>query len=77
MRVGATRPEVAESARTALQKTGHGWLQRVEVVTEDAVIVLRGRVPSYYLKQIAQATVMAVAGVEVLRNELQVEGGGQ
>jgi osmotically-inducible protein OsmY len=64
-----------DAVRSALNKTAHGWLQRVVVLVEGSVVVLQGKVPSFYLKQMAQATVMAVPGVEVLRNELQVEGG--
>jgi osmotically-inducible protein OsmY len=74
------RPESVESAaladavRSALHRTGHGWLQRVVVAIEGGSVVLRGKVPSFYLKQMAQAAVMAVPDVEVMRNELQVEG---
>jgi osmotically-inducible protein OsmY len=68
---------LAEVVREALDKTGHGWLRCVAVVVEDGVIILRGKVPSYYLKQLAQAIVMGIAGVRLLRNELRVEGGDQ
>lgn len=59
----------------ALNRTGHGWLRRIVVTSEDGCIVLRGQVPSFYLKQIAQSIVMVVPGVARLRNELQVRGG--
>lgn len=62
-------------AREALRKTGHGWLRRIVVLAEAEFIVIRGKVPSFYLKQMAQVTVMAVPGVELVRNELEVEGG--
>jgi osmotically-inducible protein OsmY len=68
---------LADAVREALALTRHGWLQRVTVVVESGAVVLRGRVPSFYLKQLAQVTVMAVAGVGQLRNELRVEGGDQ
>jgi osmotically-inducible protein OsmY len=58
--------------RQALEATGHTWLQRVAVVTEGGCVVLRGVVPSYYLKQLAQVTALAVPGVETLRNDLRV-----
>ena len=66
--------ERAGQARAALEKTGHGWLRRIVVVAEAEVIVLQGKVPSFYLKQMAQVTVMAVPGIELVRNELEVEG---
>jgi osmotically-inducible protein OsmY len=58
--------------RQALDTTSHGWLHLVAVVTEGDVVVLRGRVPSFYLKQIAQEAVLAVPDVGVLRNKLEV-----
>jgi osmotically-inducible protein OsmY len=58
----------------ALAQTGHGWLQRIVVVIEGGNVILRGKVPNFYLKQMAQATVMAMPDVEVVQNELHVEG---
>jgi osmotically-inducible protein OsmY len=67
----------AEAVRVALDGTGYGWLRRVEISTEGGCVVLRGRVPSFYLKQLALGTVLAVPGVKGLRNELEVEGGNR
>ena len=71
----AVPPPLADAVRSALAQTRHGWLQRVVVAGEGGRVVLRGKVPSYYLKQMAQTAAMTVQGVEVLQNELQVEGG--
>ena len=68
---------LADAVRGALAQTGYEWLRRVAVEAEGGSAVLRGVVPSFYLKQLAQVTVMAVAGVEVVRNELRVEGGSR
>jgi osmotically-inducible protein OsmY len=68
-------PRLAEAVRAALDGTGYTWLRRVVVVAEGGCFILRGRVPSFYIKQLAQVAVMAVPGVDVLRNELEVEGG--
>ena len=76
-RDGVDLVELVSDARVALRKTGHGWLRQIVVLIEAEVIVLRGKVPSFYLKQMAQATVMGVPGVELLRNELEVEGGSR
>jgi osmotically-inducible protein OsmY len=70
-------PSVADAVRIALDGTGHAWLRRVAVAVEGGVVVLRGVVPSFYLKQLAQTTVMAVPGVAEVRNELQVGGTGR
>jgi len=65
---------VVDAVREALGKTGYTWLQRVAVAWERECIALRGRVPSFYLKQLAHVTAMAVPGIGVVINELQVEG---
>lgn len=73
------KPDGAEvivgAVRAALEKSGHSWLRRVVVTSEGGCVVLRGVVPSYYLKQLALMTVLAVPGVEEVRNELRVGGG--
>jgi osmotically-inducible protein OsmY len=63
------------SVRDALGRAGYGWLREIVVTLECGGIVLRGRVPSFHLKQVAQVTVRSVAGVAVVRDELTVEGG--
>jgi osmotically-inducible protein OsmY len=64
--------DLAERIRRALNATGYSPLRAIEVAVHDGQISLRGRVPSYFMKQIAQATVMAVPGVGELCNELDV-----
>lgn len=39
---------------------------------EDGVLTLRGCVPSFYLKQVLQATLMELAGIERLDNQVDV-----
>lgn len=56
----------------ALRATGYLPLRRVEVRAQFGVITLRGRVPSYYMKQLAQATALGEPGVCEVRNELDV-----
>lgn len=65
---------LSDAVRSALDGTGRTWLRRVSVSVYGGVVLLQGRVPSFYLKQMAQVIVMAVPGVGVVRNELQVEG---
>jgi osmotically-inducible protein OsmY len=80
---GPTDPAAPEATplvgavRSALEHTGHGWLRLVAVTAEDGAIVLRGRVPSFYLKQMALTAALGVPGVGLVRNELRVEGGGR
>lgn len=64
---------LSDAVAVALDRTGHGWLRRVTATAAGGVVTLQGKVPSFYLKQLAQVVVTAVAGVELVRNELQVE----
>ena len=47
-------------------------LRHISCVLDDGVLTLQGRVPSYYLKQIAQTLVRPLEGVRVIHNELDV-----
>jgi hypothetical protein len=55
-----------------LRATGYLPLRDLDVVAAGGIVILRGRVSSYYLKQLAQATVLALPGVDEVRNELDV-----
>jgi osmotically-inducible protein OsmY len=61
-----------ERVERAIHATGLPPLRAVEVCVGGQQVVLKGHVPSYYMKQLAQAAAMDVAGVRELRNELQV-----
>ncbi|HEY7422952.1 MAG TPA: BON domain-containing protein [Gemmataceae bacterium] len=65
---------LAERVERALCATGYGPLRRIEVAVHARLVILAGRVPSYYLKQVAQATVQAVPGAHRIRNDLDVAG---
>ncbi|HTI49545.1 MAG TPA: BON domain-containing protein [Planctomycetaceae bacterium] len=64
-------PLSAEIARR-LQATGYTALRDVDVFVTSGVVFLQGRVPSYHMKQVAQATVMLTSGVLEVRNELDI-----
>jgi len=55
-----------------LRATGYLPLRDLEIFAAEGFVTLRGRVPSYYLKQVAQAAVLALPGVDAVRNELDV-----
>jgi osmotically-inducible protein OsmY len=63
---------LAERVERALRALGFSPLRAIEVAVCGQVVILRGRVPSYYVKQIAQATALAVPGVRQLCNDLDV-----
>jgi len=53
---------------------GHPYLalRRISCECRDGRLISRGCVPSFYLKQIAQATVAKVDGVSEVENQLEV-----
>ena len=63
---------LAERVERALRAAGYGPLRGIEVTAQARLVILCGRVPSYYLKQIAQTTALAVPGALQVRNDLDV-----
>jgi osmotically-inducible protein OsmY len=64
---------LAERVECALRATGYGPLRRAEVSVQARLVILTGRVPSYYLKQIAQTIALAVPGTHRVRNDVEVD----
>lgn len=56
----------------ALHATGRLPLREVSAIVSNGHVLLKGCVPSYYLKQIAQTACMTVDGVESLDNCIAV-----
>jgi osmotically-inducible protein OsmY len=63
---------LAERVERALRATGYGSLRGIMVTVRARDVTLGGRVPSYYLKQVAQTTALTVAGAQSVRNDLDV-----
>ena len=68
----AANAELASRVRNALQATGYTPLRSLSVCAAEGLIILRGVVPSFHLKQLAQAAVRGIAGVSDVRNDLEV-----
>lgn len=56
----------------ALRQTGYGQLRRLELHCDGDSITIAGRVPTYFLKQFAQSTIIGIPGVRCVTNEVQV-----
>ena len=63
---------VQESAERQLQEVHFRFSRCVSCEYSDGVLLLRGQVPTFYLKQIAQTVVAKVPGVERVDNRIQV-----
>jgi hypothetical protein len=64
--------EIAEIAEAALRQSSYFELRDVACDFSGGVLTLRGRVPSYHLKQLAQASVADVPGVVEVDNRVEV-----
>ena len=63
---------VEHAARQRLAKTGYRTLKTVECSFRDGWITLRGEVPSYYHKQLAQESVRNSPHVTRIVNDIEV-----
>jgi hypothetical protein len=59
-------------AEGCLRRKPYLALRNVSCDCRGGVLVLRGRLPSYYLKQVAQEAVVRLEGVERIDNQIQV-----
>jgi hypothetical protein len=62
----------SEQAVDLLRHSPYRLLQQVCCEEKGDALILRGRLPSYYLKQMAQCTVAGVAGDHRIVNEIEV-----
>jgi osmotically-inducible protein OsmY len=63
---------IEAAARSRLRRSGYGQLQVVSCEFHEGVLTLRGRVSSYYLKQVVQSLVMRMDGVVEVNNRVEV-----
>jgi osmotically-inducible protein OsmY len=64
--------DLAERVERALRASGNGALHGVGVTVHTGSVRLRGRVPSSYLKQLAQAATLCVPGTHEVQNDLEI-----
>lgn len=64
--------ELEVSVRSSLQQTGYQQLRRLDVVVEDGQVTLSGRLPQFYLLQLAQQAVEKTAGVLNIENGIEI-----
>jgi osmotically-inducible protein OsmY len=68
----AAFPVLQMRARQALRQSPIPALRRLQVEETDHQVVLSGAVSSYYLKQLAQETIMPILDGRELHNQLTV-----
>ena len=70
--IGADNPALAVRVEHALRATGYLSLRNVEVSATGSAVHLQGSVSTYYLKQLAQATVLNMPDVCDVCNDIDV-----
>ncbi len=63
--------EKAKSAQERLQHSAYLELRRISCDCNKGVLTLRGRVPNYHLKQLAQSLLSELEGIQELNNQLR------
>lgn len=70
---GRVSPEPVENAaKSRLARTGYPKLKAIECSFRDGTMVLRGQVPTYFHKQVAQEALRSVAQVKQVINNIEV-----
>ena len=64
--------ELIQNLESALGSNPHVRGRQLRIETNAGHVVVRGRVGSYYQKQMAQESLLQVEGVENLENQLEV-----
>jgi hypothetical protein len=64
---------VERAARQRLAKTGYPTLRTVELSFRDGRMTLRGEVPSYYHKQLAQESIRNAPHITHIINDIEVQ----
>jgi osmotically-inducible protein OsmY len=65
--------EIAEIAQATLRRSSYFELHDIACDFSGGILTLRGRVPSYHLKQVAQTAVADVPGVVEVHNRVEVQ----
>ncbi len=66
------RPELVELAENRLRGNSYLSLKNISCEFHEGALILRGCVPSYYLKQVAQMAVTPMEGVSRIVNQIEV-----
>ena len=72
LRVPAS-PHAASALQDQLRSSPYWSVRQLVCYVDQERIVLRGSVPCYYLKQVAQSVAVKTVGVEFVRSDIEVQ----
>ena len=68
----STSSKTLDNVNRRLAESPYGLQRRVDGAYDDGILTLRGRLPTFFLKQTAQAVVARVEGVRQVINLVDV-----
>lgn len=68
----SAQTRLIQTVRLALRRSGHAELRNAEISADQQAVTISGRVPTFYLKQVAQELAKVAAPEHQIRNELDV-----
>lgn len=74
-RIDEDERSILDKAHSLLGHSPYRELLGIECDLRDGVLILRGRVSSFYIKQIAQSAVFSLENVREIDNRLEVDDG--
>ena len=72
MIVAATPLSIEDLAQGRLQASPYLSIRRIFCMYDEGMLILRGRLPSFFHKQLAQASVADIEGVKQVVNQIEV-----
>jgi osmotically-inducible protein OsmY len=70
--IRASPSQIADVASARLRASPYVPVRRLTCTFDDGLLVLRGSVPSFFHKQLAQQAVFGIKGVKQVLNEIEV-----
>jgi hypothetical protein len=71
--VSRQRKAIESQAHAELRNSAYAPVRRVSCEYHEGVLTLRGRVPSYFLKQVAQTAILhGLEGMVLVNNRVEV-----
>jgi osmotically-inducible protein OsmY len=63
---------IARDALRVFRSSSYSELRNIQCESRDDVLILRGQVSTFYMKQLAQERIRSMEGVRAVINDLQV-----
>lgn len=69
-----TSQDIEATAKAQLLASPYVAIRKIFCMYDEGMLILRGRLPTFFHKQIAQAVVMRIDGVGQIVNQIEVSG---